>query len=102
MDSINNFYQGYSFLENRDEIKLNGKSRMDIAFKIEMVAVDPFVNSREIETDDVVKTQIKLSYGKIFYEPKLCRYKSNHEIVAKGNTFEEAVINLARKVRDNY
>lgn len=91
------FYTAWTFLENHKIF--NGRFSYDLWFEI--VKVDPETNAIDYEDPAKnIKVQIWLEHGPYDAEFDVCAH--DIDLDCGGDTFEEAIIKLAKLVKNKY
>ncbi len=92
-----NFYDSWEYLNSLEAVYVNGINRIDRALDIEVVKVNPLTN--EIDNNELLNTKVEvwLEFGKVeFDEDMKCVVAwHDYDLDCGGNTFEEAIIELA-------
>lgn len=90
------FYEAWKFLNNHPMFYMN----FAYDLWIDVVKVNPETNEIDINKDKNTKVQVWLEHGKYEKEYHSCNHDT--DLDCGGNTFEEAIIELARLVKENY
>lgn len=107
------FYEAYTFLENHQMIKSYTEYNGDLkgfeinnfreCLDIEVVKVNPETSTLEIEEDKLhlnTKTEIWLEFGS--WNEEVNSSCHDYDLDCGGDSFEEAIINLANLVDEFY
>lgn len=110
---FSDFYEAYTFLENHQMIKSYTKHNEDLkgfeinnfreCLDIEVVKVNPETSTLEIEEDKLylnTKTEIWLEFGG--WNEEVNSACHDYDLDCGGDSFEEAIINLANLVDEFY
>lgn len=89
------FYTAWEYLEGKNQLH-------DEALRVELIKVNP--DTDETDDDDYknTKTQVWLDYGFDYYDEYNREIKPDYRLECFGDTFEEAIINLAKLVQKYY
>lgn len=108
MGKFNDFYDAYNFLSTHPMIYHDNDNYFNRCLDIEVVKVDPTNNELNLEDSSKnTKTMVWLEFGPVVedtYNDFLTSYIPSHDIDLDcgGDTFEEAIIELANLVYDKY
>ena len=108
MGKFNDFYDAYNFLSTHPMIYHDNDSYFNRCLDIEVVKVDPSNNELNLEySSKNTKTMVWLEFGPVVedtYNDFLVQVIPSHDIDLDcgGDTFEEAIIELANLVYDKY
>lgn len=107
--TFNDFYEAWNYLDECDYYKYKYKTQrgeellmgsFQQALYVMVVKVNPKTNSVDDDTDKNTKTQVWVESGSYVYDENVDDWISTHDIRLDvgGDTFEEAIINLANLV----
>ena len=103
MSKFSDFYDSYQFIMNHPICKIGHINYAERCLDIDVVKVNP--EKDEVDDDMTLNTkvQIWLEFGKII-EDEHFGIMSTHDIDLDcgGDTFEEAIVNLANLVYEKY
>ena len=91
-----NFYEAWSFLQDHRIFN----DQFNYGLWTEVVKVDPEVNAINPDTSKNTKVQVWLEHGPYDKEWGGCTH--DLDLDCGGDTFEEAIIELARLVKEKY
>ena len=96
-----NFYDSYQFLcEHSYYNNMYGSSMFKVSLDIDVVKVNPETDAVDDDDSKNTKVQIWLESGSYDDESDACTH--DYELDCGGDTFEEAIINLANIVYQKY
>ena len=90
------FYEAWEFLNHQPMFYMN----FAYDLWIDVVKVNPETNAIDIDKDKNTKVQVWLEHGEYDSEYHSCGH--DIDLDCGGDTFEEAIIELARLVKENY
>ena len=100
------FYEAWNYLENHKIFNTGLASRFVNCLDIEVVKVDPVTNRIENDQKRNTKTAVWLEAGRYYPEatgsPHDPKFGHNPYLDCGGDSFEEAIIKLAKKVKAFY
>jgi len=108
MKKFTDFYESYNYLEHHNIVQHDGDYYFNHCLDVEVVKVDPTTNEINFEDESKnTKTMVWLEFGPVVedtYNNFLTRYIPSHDIDLDcgGDTFEEAIIELANLVYNKY
>lgn len=97
---FNNFYEAFQFLDGHP-IYIGTFMR---GLSVDVVKVNPETNAVDDEPDNNTLVQVWLESGPFQYMGALHEYMHTHDIRLDcgGNTFEEAIVKMAKLVEIHY
>ena len=106
MKGYDDFLSAYHWLEQHPAFRSpKGPSLFDEGLNVDIMAVNPKTNKIEDDTRLNTKARIWLEHGSAYYEEReYGNYHTRHDtdLDCSGDTFEEAIMNLADKVHEHY
>lgn len=98
------FYSSWQYLNHLDMVYYNGVNRFDMCLCVDVVKVNPITKCIDDDKKLNTKTEVWLEFGKVIYDSELELLTTEHDydFDCCGDTFEEAIINLAKLVKMKY
>lgn len=111
---FNDFCEAFNFLKSHKlcecEISINNKSKYLVNYfneclDIEVVKVNPKINEIDTKMENNTKTEVWLEFGRAFINYSISdqvMFNHDYRLDCGGDTFEEAIIELANLVDKYY
>lgn len=98
------FYESYTYLENLDMVKYERMDYFQDCLDIHVTKVNPITMEQDSNSELNTKTQVWLEFGKTYYSKIYNCVLTTHDydLDCGGDTFEEAIIKLAKLVKNKY